>query len=153
MINDLTYLILFFHFCSCLIAPAIRLVDELSHEVSDRYYKLGSNLGKYRMFNVFEPFFGTTKIFTLFIEITCQVAISFLQTLPISPPDKNSLLTTTTTTTTTTTSTTTTTIFPFIDTNLIKKTNDISYNGNHKIKWKKDGKDLPKDIKINLRFA
>lgn len=99
-------------------------------------------------------FLGTlTNIFTLFIEITCQVAISFLQTLPISPPDKNSLLTTTTTTTTTTTSTTTTTIFPFIDTNLIKKTNDISYNGNHKIKWKKDGKDLPKDIKINLRFA
>lgn len=115
-----------------LTAPAIRLVDEMSHEVSDRYYKLGSS-----------------------VDITCQVALSFLNTIPspTTPPSKDRLQSSLPTTTTTTTSTTT--IFPFIDTNLIKKTfeQQIPYSGKHNIKWRKDGKDLPKDIKINLRFV
>ncbi|KAG5682184.1 hypothetical protein PVAND_011552 [Polypedilum vanderplanki] len=112
------------------LAKAIHIVDEMGHEVSDRYYKLGSS-----------------------VDVTCQVALSFLNSLPpssLSPMtnlnDKFSM------TLTTTTSTTTTTVFPFIDTNLIKTSSleNIPYNGNHIIKWKKDGKDLPKDIKINL---
>lgn len=113
------------------LAKAIHIVDEMGHEVSDRYYKLGSS-----------------------VDVTCQVALSFLNTLPPPPSshsattnfnDKFSIATTTTTTTTTT-------VFPFIDTNLIKSgLENIPYSGNHIIKWKKDGKDLPKDIKINLR--
>lgn len=102
----------------------------MGHEVSDRYYKLGSS-----------------------VDVTCQVALSFLNTLPPSPitnlNDKFPMLLTTTTTTTSTT-----TMFPFIDANLIRKSlENIPYSGNHNIKWKKDGKDLPKDIKINLRFV
>lgn len=111
-------------------APAIRLVDEMGHEVSDRYYKLGSS-----------------------VDVTCQVALSFLNTIPSPTTNSNdkfpsAIITSTTTTTTTTT-------FPFIDTNLIRKTfeQQIPYSGKHNIKWKKDGKDLPKDIKINLRFV
>lgn len=115
-------------------APAIRLVDEMGHEVSDRYYKLGSS-----------------------VDITCQVALSFLNTIP-SPTTTNSNdrspLSLTTALTTRTIPTTTT--FPFIDINLIKKSieqQQIPYSGKHKIKWKKDGKELPKDIKINLRLV
>lgn len=97
-------------------------------QITDRYYKLGSS-----------------------VDITCQVALSFLNTIPsptITSSDKVS------TTSTTTTTTTTTTIFPFIDTNLIKRPIErIPYNGKHNIVWKKDGKELPKDIKINLRFV
>jgi hypothetical protein len=107
--------------------PAVRLVDELGHAVSDRYYKLGSS-----------------------VDITCQVALSFLNTLPSSstthPSDNFQIISTTTTSTTT--------VFPFIDTNLIRRNYDhIPYSGNHYIKWLKDGKNLPKDIKINLRFV
>jgi hypothetical protein len=112
-------------------APAIRLVDEMGHEVTDRYYKLGSS-----------------------VDITCQVALSFLNTLPpaTSLTDKSG---TTNQPAFTSTTTTSTTVFPFLDTNFIHKTfpEQIPYNGKHKIKWKKDGKDLPKDIKINLRFV
>lgn len=114
-------------------APAIRLVDEMQHEVSDRYYKLGSS-----------------------VDITCQVALSFLNTIPSPTTNSNDrLLSSLTTTSTTTTTTSTTTIFPFIDINLIKKTTEqhIPYSGKHNIKWRKNGKDLPKDIKINLRFV
>lgn len=86
----------------------------MGHEISDRYYKLGSSL-----------------------DMTCQVALSFLNTL--SSPTKyshNRIITTTTT------------VLPFINTNQIKK-NIESENLN--IKWKKDGKELPKNIKISLR--
>lgn len=85
----------------------------MGHEISDRYYKLGSSL-----------------------DMTCQVALSFLNTL--SSPTKyshNRIITTTT-------------VLPFINTNQIKK-NIESENLN--IKWKKDGKELPKNIKISLR--
>lgn len=96
----------------------------MGHEVSDRYYKLGSG-----------------------VDITCQVALSFLNTLPpssASSNDKFPMLFTTTTSTT----------FPFIDTNLIRKNHEhVPYTGNHIIKWHKDGKDLPKDIKLSLRFV
>lgn len=95
----------------------------MGHEVSDRYYKLGSG-----------------------VDITCQVALSFLNTLPstTNSNDKFPMLSTTTTSTT----------FPYIDTNLIRKSHEnVPYTGNHIIKWHKDGKDLPKDIKITLRFV
>ena len=114
-------LVLISHFSY--VAPAIRLVDEMGHEVSDRYYKLGSG-----------------------VDITCQVALSFLNTLPTTTNsnDKFPMLSTTTTSTT----------FPYIDTNLIRKSHEnVLYTGNHIIKWHKDGKDLPKDIKITLRFV
>lgn len=118
---------------SLLTAPAIRLVDEMGHEVSDRYYKLGSS-----------------------VDITCQVALSFLNTIP-SPTTTNSndKFSSSLTTTTSTERPSTTTIFPFIDMNLIRKTIEqhVPYSGKHNIKWRKDGKDLPKDIKINLRFV
>jgi hypothetical protein len=93
------------------------------------------------------------------VDITCQVAISYLNTLPpmlsssssSSSLSHNDIIVSQYPTTTTTT----TTVFPFIDTNLIRRTYEqyIPYNGNHIIKWKKDGRDLPKDIKINLRFV
>lgn len=111
-----------------LTAPAIRLVDEMGHEVSDRYYKLGSS-----------------------VDVTCQVALSFLNTIP-SPITTN---TNDRLPVSTTRQIPTTTTFPFIDINLIRRTieQQIPYSGKHKIKWKKDGKELPKDIKINLRFV
>lgn len=107
------------------------LIHSFSIQITDRYYKLGSS-----------------------VDITCQVAISYLNTLPPSSTSSSSYndiivsqypMTTTTTTT----------VFPFIDTNLIRRTFEqyIPYNGNHIIKWRKDGKDLPKDIKINLRLV
>ena len=115
-------------------APAIRLVDEMGHEVSDRYYKLGSS-----------------------VDITCQVALSFLNTIPSSPGTNfnDKFPSPPTTEAITARTIPTTTIFPFIDINLIRKTfeQQIPYSGKHNIKWRKDGKDLPKDIKINLRFV
>lgn len=105
----------------------------MGHEVSDRYYKLGSS-----------------------VDITCQVALSFLNTIPSPARNSNDrLLSTYVAELTTKTNPTTTTVFPFIDMNLIKKAieQQIPYTGNHNIKWRKDGKDLPKDIKINLRFV
>lgn len=100
----------------------MRLVDEMGHEVSDRYYKLGSG-----------------------VDITCQVALSFLNTLPTTSSNDKFLMPSTTTTSTT---------FPYIDTNLIRKSHEhVPYSGSHIIKWHKDGKDLPKDIKISLRFV
>ncbi|XP_059621512.1 uncharacterized protein LOC132265067 isoform X2 [Phlebotomus argentipes] len=45
------------------LAPAIRVVDEHGHEVHDRYYKMGSA-----------------------IDLTCQVAVSFLSVLPTVMP-------------------------------------------------------------------
>lgn len=92
------------------LARAIRLIDEMGHEISDRYYKLGSSL-----------------------DMTCQVALSFLNTLSSSKKYSHNKITTT--------------VLPFINTNQIKK-NIESENLN--IKWKKDGKELPKNIKISL---
>lgn len=104
----------------------------MGHEVSDRYYKLGSS-----------------------VDITCQIALSFLNTIPSPTINSNDRYLSALTTTTSTTRPSTTTTFPFIDINLIKKTIEqhIPYSGKHNIKWKKDGRDLPKDIKINLRFV
>lgn len=115
-----------------LTAPAIILVDEMAHEVSDRYYKLGSS-----------------------VDISCQVALSFLNTIPSPTTNSYDRLLSPLAVESTTKAAPTTTIFPFIDINLIKKTieQQIPYSGKHNIKWKKDGKDLPKDIKINLRFV
>ncbi|CAG9803862.1 unnamed protein product [Chironomus riparius] len=92
------------------LARAIRLIDEMGHEISDRYYKLGSSL-----------------------DMTCQVALSFLNTL--SSPTKYSH------------NRITTTVLPFINTNQIKKKIESE---NLNINWKKDGKELPKNIKISL---
>lgn len=105
----------------------------MGHEVSDRYYKLGSS-----------------------VDITCQVALSFLNTIPSPTTTNSNDRFPLSLTTVSTTRIPTTTIFPFIDINLIKKSieqQQIPYSGKHKIKWKKDGKELPKDIKINLRLV
>lgn len=103
----------------------------MGHEVSDRYYKLGSS-----------------------VDVTCQVALSFLNTIPSPMMNANDRLPSSLTTKAPPT-TSTTTVFPFLDPNLIRKTYEqhIPYSGKHNIKWRKDGKDLPKDIKINLRFV
>lgn len=110
------------------------LVSSL-YQITDRYYKLGSS-----------------------VDITCQVAISYLNTLPSSPSSSSSMMSNDVNVNRfqpSTTTSTTTTVFPFIDTNLIRRNfqPSIPYTGNHIIKWKKDGRDLPKDIKINLRLV
>lgn len=104
----------------------------MGYEVSDRYYKLGSS-----------------------VDITCQIALSFLNTIPSPTISSNDRYISSLTTTMSTPKPSTTTTFPFIDINLIKKTIEqhIPYSGKHNIKWKKDGKDLPKDIKISLRYG
>lgn len=91
------------------------MIDEMGHEISDRYYKLGSSL-----------------------DMTCQVALTFLNTL-LSTSTKYSQR-----------KTTTTTLLPFINTNQVKKNIE---SANLNIKWRKDGKELPKNIKLSLRFV
>lgn len=105
-------------------APAIRVVDEMGHDVNDRYYKLGS-----------------------LIDISCQVAVSYLATLPPVPSEnakgqngKNGAF------------------GNLIDGDSKKTDGDgkvMKDRGphymNHKIEWKKDGDSLPGDVKISLR--
>lgn len=50
-------------------APAIRIVDEQGNEIRDRYYKIGST-----------------------IDLTCQVAISFIKNSTTNAPEPNILL-------------------------------------------------------------
>lgn len=96
----------------------------MGHDVNDRYYKLGS-----------------------LIDISCQVAVSYLATLPPVPSETAKGQSSKSGATG----------------NLIdgdsKKTDgdgkllrDRSLNYlNHKIEWKKDGESLPGDVKISLR--
>lgn len=86
----------------------------MGHDVNDRYYKLGS-----------------------LVDITCQVAVSYLATLPSVAAEKlrpgaNAL-------------------------ERDRKDEGVTTNKerlhylNHKIEWKKDGELLPPDVKISLR--
>ncbi|XP_058058967.1 uncharacterized protein LOC131209839 [Anopheles bellator] len=111
--------------------PAVRIVDEMGYEFDDRYYKLGST-----------------------IDISCQVSMSYLSSLPPSPPSvgshqrskaaavppANALL------------------LPVSGDELSKydsrrskesnKLSDTTESG--LISWKKDGAELPKDIKLSF---
>lgn len=130
------------------LAPAIRVVDEHGHEVHDRYYKMGSA-----------------------IDLTCQIAVTFLSILPTVSPGMNvhhfgtKMINTIPTVIPATTSTSA--VFP-----QIPKPNSITFtwnshmnsnlNTNHnknlhydylhqKLLWQKDNKPLPKDVHLNLR--
>lgn len=90
------------------------MIDEMGHEISDRYYKLGSSF-----------------------DMTCQIALSYLNTLStLAKSSHNNKITTT--------------VLPFININHIRK--NVQHE-NLNIKWRKDGKDLPKNIKISLRLV
>lgn len=96
--------------------PAVRVVDEHGHEVHDRYYKTGSE-----------------------IDLTCQVAITYLSALPTvrpgSPNHFNPISTATTV-------------------SLNKKENELenSFDFYHKkLIWKKDDEALPKNTSFTLR--
>ncbi|XP_063709333.1 uncharacterized protein LOC134837871 [Culicoides brevitarsis] len=106
------------------LAPAIRVVDEMGHDVNDRYYKLGS-----------------------LIDISCQVAVSYLATLPPAPSDNKGSGSKST--------------GNLIDSDSSSKKATTDGDGkvmrdrgphylNHKIEWKKDGESLPGDVKISL---
>lgn len=94
----------------------------MGHDVNDRYYKLGS-----------------------LIDISCQVAVSYLATLPPVPSDGGTKGNKATG-------------------NLIESDRKGATDGdgkvmrdrgphymNHRIEWKKDGESLPGDVKISLR--
>lgn len=98
----------------------------MGHDVNDRYYKLGS-----------------------LIDISCQVAVSYLATLPPVPSENQKIKTGGSGTN-------------VIDNSDKNKDGDIMTMSkvmkdrgmhylNHKIDWKKDGESLPTDVKISLR--
>lgn len=112
-------------------APAIRVIDEKGHEVRDRYYKIGST-----------------------IELSCQVATSYLINPSASTPDPNRLQ------------------LYYADatkspppvaaaaqssppsspsSSLEKRTFDSKFY--RKIVWLKDGEPLPSDALFNIRFV
>lgn len=113
-------------------APAIRVIDEQGYEIRDRYYKIGST-----------------------IDLSCQVALSFLTKNSSSTSDLSMLLP-----------------LPFggggssksmaasssikdnliVDTASKAKSNSIdSFYRN--IVWKKDGENVSKDALFNLRYV
>lgn len=89
----------------------------MGHDVNDRYYKLGS-----------------------LVDITCQVAVSYLATLPSVAAEK---------------------LKPGANALDVDRKDGANNGGggnkerlhylNHKIEWKKDGELLPPDVKISLR--
>lgn len=99
----------------------------MGHDVNDRYYKLGS-----------------------LIDISCQVAVSYLATLPPVPSENAKGQ-----------SKSSATGNLLIDGSDSKKVDGegkvIKDRGphylNHKIEWKKDGESLPGDVKISLRYV
>lgn len=100
---------------SSITAAAIRVVDEHGHEVYDRYYKVGS-----------------------LIDLTCQVATSYLQTQPKIVPGSHPHAF----------DTAYTTVPP------IKPRRKSPYDYYHRqIRWQKDNASLPKDSFVNLRLG
>uniref|UniRef100_A0A336KZ36 CSON013583 protein n=1 Tax=Culicoides sonorensis TaxID=179676 RepID=A0A336KZ36_CULSO len=98
------------------LAPAIRVVDEMGHDVNDRYYKLGS-----------------------LIDISCQVAVSYLATLPPVPSENAKFQSKSSAT------------GNLLDSDSKTGVKDRGpHYMNHKIEWKKDGESLPGDVKISL---
>lgn len=118
---------------SLYIAPAIRVIDEQGHEVRDRYYKIGST-----------------------IELSCQVATSYVINSSSSTPEPNGLLQYPVT--------------PSIKQNLIDYNGDGGPSKTHKfsssssssssseskfykrIIWRKDGEKLIGDAIFNIRY-
>ncbi|XP_062554792.1 uncharacterized protein LOC134219910 [Armigeres subalbatus] len=108
--------------------PAIRIVDEMGYEFYDRYYKLGST-----------------------IDISCQVSLSYLATLPTKAPPPASA--------------NTLQLMPpgtgTTNTKLLNEAATTSNNNKDKsrqslpqnVVWKKDGVALPKDIKLSSSLS
>lgn len=90
----------------------------MGYDVNDRYYKLGS-----------------------LVDITCQVAVAYLATLPpVASEGPKSIKTGAN----------------VIDVDAAKETfgaKERLHYLNHKIEWKKDGESLPADVKISLRYG
>ncbi|XP_055635386.1 uncharacterized protein LOC129775121 [Toxorhynchites rutilus septentrionalis] len=110
--------------------PAVRIVDEIGYEFYDRYYKLGST-----------------------IDISCQVSLSYLATLPNDVPSPaghtiNGLQLSPSGTRMT-------------GSKLLNEGVTASNNNKDKTKqslpqnivWKKDGTELPKDIKLSCSYS
>ncbi|XP_055539778.1 uncharacterized protein LOC129726750 [Wyeomyia smithii] len=114
--------------------PAVRIVDEIGYEFYDRYYKLGST-----------------------IDISCQVSLSYLATLPTRIPPvstgqaANSLLPAAPNSGGTSP---TSSKFPpggvtTSNNNKDKTRQALPQN----IVWKKDGTELPKDVKLSYSLS
>ena len=104
-----------FHFS----APAIRIIDEQGHEIRDRYYKIGST-----------------------IDLTCQVATSYIKNNSSNAPSINYLLQAKP-------------IWPTkdneIDAMAAKGKKNADENLHKRIGWKKDNDKVSKDALFNLR--
>nr|XP_029719087.1 uncharacterized protein LOC109404443 [Aedes albopictus]XP_029719088.1 uncharacterized protein LOC109404443 [Aedes albopictus]XP_029719089.1 uncharacterized protein LOC109404443 [Aedes albopictus] len=108
--------------------PAVRIVDEMGYEFYDRYYKLGST-----------------------IDISCQVSLSYLATLPTKTPPANTVVQL---------------MAPAGDSKttsskLLNEGATTSNNNKDKTRqslpqsvvWKKDGVALPNDIKLSSSLS
>lgn len=103
-----------------LIAPALRVVDEQGYEVHDRYYKIGST-----------------------IDLTCQVATSYLLNHSAGIPEPNNLLQNSDK-------------FKKYQQNSnqtlrVKGKGSVDDNFFKKIVWRKDGQPLVGDAVVNIR--
>lgn len=90
----------------------------MGYDVNDRYYKLGS-----------------------LVDITCQVAVSFMATLPPVASEGPKQIKTGANVIGTDAK----------DTSHSSTSKERLHYLNHKIEWKKDGESLPADVKISLR--
>lgn len=107
--------------------PAVRIVDEMGYEFSDRYYKLGST-----------------------IEISCQVSTSYLATLPPSPKSAGQQQRSKTSPVGAPANTLDETAKT--GSKATKDDNKLSDSTERGlISWTKDGAELPKDVKMSFR--
>ncbi|XP_058455308.1 uncharacterized protein LOC131432803 [Malaya genurostris] len=120
--------------------PAVRIVDEMGYEFYDRYYKLGST-----------------------IDISCQVSLSYLATLPTrtrpvsTGQNANSLQTVSSDSNVATNfgsvSTTNSKVFNEEATTSNNNKDKTKQSLPQNIVWKKDGSELPKDIKLSYSLS
>uniref|UniRef100_A0A8W7PRG9 Ig-like domain-containing protein n=1 Tax=Anopheles coluzzii TaxID=1518534 RepID=A0A8W7PRG9_ANOCL len=106
--------------------PAVRIVDEMGYEFSDRYYKLGST-----------------------IEISCQVSTSYLASLPPSPKSAGQQQRSKTSPVGAPANTLDETAKT--GSKATKDDNKLSDSTERRlISWTKDGAELPKDVKMSF---
>ncbi|XP_058821339.1 uncharacterized protein LOC131683405 [Topomyia yanbarensis] len=120
--------------------PAVRIVDEMGYEFYDRYYKLGST-----------------------IDISCQVSLSYLATLPVrtrpvsTGHDANSLQMVPSGGDSTgginSASTTNSKLFNEGATTSNNNKDKAKQSLPQNIVWKKDSTELPKDIKLSYSLS